>query len=541
MAGWGWRDTDVKSNERYLYRITPALPENSPVKVEMGAAYVSLDEYEELPKPIGLTAVWGDKSVMLAWDYSMLKEVYNSYYIEKSADGKTFVRVEGVPVTNLNNREQQAAQRMYYIDSLANNQSQYCYRIVGTTAFGETGEPSDAVSGKGKQQLSYVPSISRSTVNDEGELELEWEFDQRGNSLIKGFALNRSDEPDKNYLAVVKNISPDKRSLNFNKLNASNYFTISAIPHEGEPAVSFPVLVQPVDSVPPAIPSGLKGSIDSTGVVTLTWKRNTEPDMLGYKVYRAQVKGEELMPLFDIALRDTVYRDTVDVKNLNRKVYYAISAADLRYNQSDLSSVLELEKPDVIQPSPPVISGYRITDAGIEIAWVNSPDEGVMQHRIYRRKKSVGGEYHIPVLLKTIDDLKVHSYTDTSAVTGVRYIYTVTAMKKNWKESDYSNALTAFTNKPKPQQMLIDRFDAVVDKTNRMLKLTWSDRLQNVKYYELYKSTGDENMAQWKTVSGEQHEVMDEGLYVNTACKYIIRAILKDGKNTPTKELTIKY
>lgn len=539
LAAWGWRDTDVKKGERYLYRIIPLLPEKLRPITEMGAVYTSLDEYEELPKPVGLGAIWGDKTVLLAWDYAMLKDVYNSYYIEKSADGKNYQRLDGVPVTNLNSKEDKPAQRMYYIDSVADNAIKYYYRVVGITAFGETGQPSDSIVGKGKQLLAYVPHITRSVVNDEGKLELEWEFDERGNALISGFKLNRSDSPDNGYAIAVADIKPTQRSLVFDKLSASNYFTISAVPKEGEPVASFPVLIQPVDSFPPAIPKGLKGTVDSAGVVTLTWNKNTEPDMLGYKLYRAQVKGEELMPLFDIALQDTVYRDTVDVKTLNRKVYYAVASLDMRYNHSDKSPVVELEKPDLLKPSPPVISGYRVKDEGIEISWVNSSDEGVVQHRIYRKEKASADT--LPSLLVSIADTSVHRYVDTSAVTNVRYGYTLTAQKKNGLESDVSNMLTAFTNKPKRQQLVIDRFDAVVDKTNRLLKLTWNDRLQNVKYYELYKSTDGQNMSQWKTVSGEQHEVMDENLMVNVTYQYLIRAIMKDGKNTSTKELTIKY
>jgi hypothetical protein len=325
----------------------------------------------------------------------------------------------------------------------------------------------------------------------------------------------------------------------FDKLNASNYFTISAIPHEGQAVTSFPVLVQPVDSIPPAIPTGLKGIIDSTGLVTLTWNKNTELDIYGYKVHRAHVKGEELMPLFDIALQDSVFVDTIDVLNLNRHVYYTISSVDMRYNQSDQTPVLELEKPDLLQPSAPVISGYRVDNEGIMIEWVNSPDDGVMQHRIYRRIKE---ENHLSLeLLATITDKTIQRYTDTSAVTNVRYLYTVTALKKNWLESEPSNVLTAFTNKPKAQEMLITRFDAIVDKENRMLKLLWSDNIKNVKYYEIYKGDDVEGTSLWKKIPASEKEVLDDKLYINTTYKYLIRAILSDGRNTKFKELTIKY
>jgi fibronectin type 3 domain-containing protein len=582
MAAWGWKDTDVKPNERYLYRVIPVMSEKNPEEIQQGAVFVAMDEYEVLPKPMGLTGIFGDKNVMLVWDYISLNDIYNSYYIEKSADGRNFTRMDGVPVTNLNSKDDRPAQRMYFVDSLVNNTGKYYYRVVGVTPFGEIGPPSQIISGQGSEVLAFTPFIRYGTINEAGNLELEWEFDKQGNSLIKGFELKRADKADGDYEIVVPDIAPVNRSLLIgkDKLNTSNYFVMTAIPVDGLPVESFPFLVQPVDSIPPAIPTGFKGSVDTSGIVTLTWNKNTESDLLGYKVYRAQIKNEEAIALFDIAWRDTVYRDTIVVKNLNRKVYYALASLDHRYNQSDPTALLELEKPDIIPPSSPVISNYRITDAGIEISWINSTDADVVQHRVWRREKTIG--YSLPTLLKTVTDTAIVNYVDTTAVTNQKYVYTVTALKKNYLESRPSNGLTAFTNKPKLRNTEIERFDAIVDKTNRMLKLTWVDKLSDVQYYEVYKGEGtggttptppeegnpdpdtvkegnttpappeegnaasptlskEGNISLWKTLPAGQYEILDEELISNTTYQYIIRAILKSGKNTKSKSLTIKY
>jgi fibronectin type 3 domain-containing protein len=535
MAGWGWRDNTVKQGERYLYRIVPAMPDDGRLKIEYGANFVAMDEYEQLPKPVGLTAVFGDKSVMLAWNYNVLGNIYNSYHIEKSIDGRSFEQIKGIPITNLNNRNE----RMYFVDSLTDNTTKYYYRICGITPFGELGPPSDSITGKGVRQLLYTPHISKATLDNSGEMELEWEFDESGNDLVKSFELSRSDFPDKYYTTVLRDIDPARRSLLFKELNPTNYFIITAIPHKGEPRKSFPILVQPADSLPPAVPSKLQGNIDSAGIVTVWWNKNTEVDLLGYKVYRSFLKDVEPVPLFDIALKDTVYKDTVNINNLNRKVYYTLSAVDLRYNQSDLAPLLELEKPDIIPPSSPVISGYKVRKDGIEIQWINSSDTSVIQHRIWRHDKRAG--YMPKTLLKSITDKSVTNYIDTSATVGTHYIYTVTAMKRNWLESPPSNSLTAFTNYPKQKTMDLDRFNAIVDKQNKMLKLTWSDKLQNVNYYELYKGMNNENISLWKTVQGDKREIIDDNLLLSTTYRYLIRAILKDGKNTKSKSLTIKY
>lgn len=536
MAGWGWRDADVKPGERYLYRIIPLLPEKNDPVVEIGFAYVSIDEYEELPAPVGLAGVWGDKSVMLVWDYGLLSHVYNSYFIERAEEGLDFVRQSGQPVSNLNNRDEQASQRLYFQDTLGENGKEYRYRVRGVTAFGEVGPPSDTITGRGKVLLAYVPHINRAIINDEGVLELEWEFDERGNTMIRGFELNRADRVAGDYRVVAGDLPAVSRSLKYGALQSSNYFTITAIALEGESRVSFPVLVQPEDTMPPAIPESLTGEVDTLGVVTLQWRGNREPDLLGYKVYRGQVKGEEWVPLFDAAWRDTVYRDTIEVHNLNANVYYVITAVDMRYNQSVFSKILELKKPDMTPPLSPVISGYGITAGGIEIRWTCSPDADVAEHRLYRIEKGRDG---IPEVLKRFPGGKVSGYTDPDIVSGVRYTYSVTAVDSSGLESVPTPSLTAFSNRVAPKNNRIDRLDAVVDKEHGMIKLVWSDRLQEVAHYELYKGEGDLPLSTWKTVPGWQYEILDEGLIVNVKYHYLIRAVFQQGGNSESKSITI--
>jgi fibronectin type 3 domain-containing protein len=194
-----------------------------------------------------------------------------------------------------------------------------------------------------------------------------------------------------------------------------------------------------------------------------------------------------------------------------------------------------------LPPTAPVLSDYKIRDEGIEIGWINSPDPDVVWHRIWRCEKKEG--YTPPDILAVIDDNATTSYIDTSALVGVHYVYTVTAAKRNLLESRASNALTLFTNKPKGKTMTIDRLDAVMDKQNKMLKLIWSDKLQDVLHYEIYKGVNEEKLTLWKTVSADKNvrEILDEDILVNETYRYAVRAILKSGRNTGAKTLIVKF
>lgn len=96
-----------------------------------------------------------------------------------------------------------------------------------------------------------------------------------------------------------------------------------AISLEGE--LSAPACITRTDVFPPAPPQGL-AAVSTPGVVQLIWNANTEKDLAGYLVLRADAADETLRPLTPAPVRDTVYRDET-VKPDVRYVY-AIVAVD---------------------------------------------------------------------------------------------------------------------------------------------------------------------------------------------------------------------
>lgn len=85
------------------------------------------------------------------------------------------------------------------------------------------------------------------------------------------------------------------------------------------------VCTAPTDVFPPAAPKGL-GAVAGSGVISLIWDANTEPDLAGYIVLRAEAPGDKLQPLTPTPIRETTFRDTT-VKPGVRYVY-AIVAVD---------------------------------------------------------------------------------------------------------------------------------------------------------------------------------------------------------------------
>jgi len=105
---------------------------------------------------------------------------------------------------------------------------------------------------------------------------------------------------------------------------------------EGED--SPPVEIFTRDIYPPAQPAGLQAVFSSVGqkpFIDLTWAPNLDSDLAGYNVYR-WMKGEKPAKLNRQLVQTPSYRD--EKVEPGHTYFYAVSAVDLRDNESPLST-----------------------------------------------------------------------------------------------------------------------------------------------------------------------------------------------------------
>ncbi|MCD0469155.1 hypothetical protein [Flavobacterium sp. JAS] len=531
-AGLGFEDLSPKQNEKYIYRIISNVPETE-MDIAYGGVFVSLKEYEPLPKPMDFTANFTDSSTMLSWNFKILANEYGSYYIERSTDKKIFKRITEKPYTSLS-QQNSNNNRIFYIDSIANNVS-YSYRIQGISAFGELGPYSEIVTGKGKKVLKFVPHLTIKEFKDDTTVNLIWEFPEEGDSEISGFELNRSDEDDSKYTTVVKNISVKSRSVVYNKLLGTNYFTLTAIGKNGNNRTSFPMLVQPVDSIPPSKPVGLKGVIDSLGVVKLTWTHNTEKDLLGYRIYKANNPDEEYSQVTISPSEPNTFEDKVVVKTLNSKVYYKIIAVDYRYNMSDFSEPLILKKTDLIPPASPAFTKYEIKDSSIFLEWANSSSDDVAVHQLYRKEDD---QKDWSLVFETKN--KEEKFQDKNVKDGSLYKYTIFAKDESNLVSNPSPGVNLLV--PKYSVMpSVKGFFAQANKTTNTIDLSWEYSNNEVDSFEIYKASDKDALQLIQIVVGKIKRLSDPTITINTTYKYGIRAVYKDGRTSQMDFYTIKF
>lgn len=543
LAGWAYKDVNIKSNERYLYSVSINQNNSSGVSalVVKGDAVAEVSSNSDLPKPVDFIGIFKDQTVTISWEYLQLRDTYTSYYVEKSENGSAFKSLGDLPVMNMNDTDGRQAQGMTFVDSLAQNNSKFSYRIRGKTIFGDYGPYSDAISGKGKKSLEITPRISNFKISEDEQIAINWEFPNEVEKDIIAFELLHSETDLENTYKVVKNKIPViDRALVTKSLASSNYYKIQAIGKNKDKRESFAVLVQPNDITPPETPLELKGKIDSLGIVHLQWKANSEKDLEGYHIFRGIQKGDEMVRITPQAISKNIYKDNVVLENLNSTVYYYVTATDIRKNQSKPSIILELEKPDKVKPQAPVFTEYKLEEDGkITLSWLRSYSDDVALHQLYRQDKD-GADKSWKMIYEAKDIQPNFIYTDKNVEADKRYAYYLLAIDKNKLKSDKSPEITLRSNSFEAQSVLTN-LSGSANRDKKQIELIWKIDKKDVGEILVYRQKGIEKPTHWGTLSGAQNFLEDKAVQTGNVYTYLLKPMLKNNHVSKTEKITIEF
>jgi fibronectin type 3 domain-containing protein len=218
----------------------------------------------------------------------------------------------------------------------------YVYQVVSVNRRGYPSSPSNPVT----VYWDYPPLSPRMVRAEQGDkrVDLYWEAVEGGT----GYNVYRRTEGEEfpNYplnrvpLTVTQytdlNVENEKRYV----------YSVRAVRRvvktevEGKGSLGIPVT--PTDLIPPSPPVGLV-AIPLKNGIELNWRRNREPDLLGYYVYRRKLGEEEFKRLNSIPVTKETYLDT-DVE-LEQDYEYAVTAVDnsVRRNESPRSEEVRVK------------------------------------------------------------------------------------------------------------------------------------------------------------------------------------------------------
>lgn len=515
-----YTDRNVQRGDKYLYRVfIDSAPDE--MASDTGYIYTGPDEILPLPKPLPPEAFCYNGRILIHWKTELFRQIYTAWFAERSSDSSgPYHRINQEAVTSFSSAENDG-HSILFPDTLPVNSGTFFYRILGINPFGEIGPPSSPVKVLPCSSRSELPVISSARVQGDTIVILNWMHAvQDSPTEIK---IWRSSFESKNYTCIAQ--VPASDTIFADSIpSGTNYYKISVKMSDGDVRFSMPVLVQLPDTVPPSPPKGLQGSADTSGVITLVWKHNQEPDIYGYRIYRGNNPGEEFSQITVRPVFDTIYYDTIEANTLSRKVYYRLMALDNRQNYSALSEIIEIVKPDRIPPPPPVVYTISGDFDGIYLAFSGKTSEDTKEACIFISSPGDTSFTLKKVIPATADTLV---WTDTSAIPGVVYNYYIILTDSAGNKSPASGIISMVRNS------LPAAFSPVLKyrkgKSKQLVVLSWNKIPGNIKRIVIFRAEPNETFQAYASVAGDATTFTDQQTQTKKKYRYVIQAVSQTG------------
>jgi len=547
FAGLGLVDSNVRPNERYLYIIFINDPD-SVLNVERGLYFISPADEPTVPiMDDVLRATFFEHHVVLTWDIRVLRNFFSSYVIERSENGRDFVAVNDRPFLLLENPGTNPNE-MVFIDSLRNPNITYHYRIRGRNAFGQLSEPSNVVRGRSQRTLTANPELLEITVDNRNRLEISWTIDPASERDVSHFEIRSRHDRFGEDEVLSANIASRRRSITIPKPQRASYISVVAFGQDGTVRPSFPMLFQKEDSIPPDPPVGLQATIDSFGVVHLQWRANTEDDLSGYRIFRANQATAEFIQITTDEIRDTIFFDTVSM-NTTTSVFYRVMAIDFRGNQSQLSAIYEARRPILFAPTAPVITAHRLDENRLFLKWANSADPNVTATQILIQPQNddwvnnAGADLQsVPPynwkILTTIPTTGIHDST-TIVLQHTGNIKIATRSVSSTHVSNLSNPIHLTPRAPNPTT---PELFATANQQQGMVSLRWTTRTtEPVQRIQIFRNEQGQPPTVLRTLSGSELQYIDTNVQEGTTYEYRIRIETESQNTNFSRAITVQF
>jgi len=305
----------------------------------------------------------------------------------------------------------------------------YTYRVTAYDQAGNEGVASAQVSATPTADVTApaAPTGLVATAGD-GSVALGW----TGNSEsdLAGYRVYRASGASWELIASVTTNAHTDTGL----ANGTAYsYRVTAYDVSGnESPASTAATATPRDLTAPAAPASLPAT-GGDGRVVLDWADNTESDLAGYRVYRAEGAGWTLLASVTVS-------GYTDSGLANGTTYsYRVTAYDSAGNPSAPATASATPR-DAVAPAAP--AGLTATGAqgSVVLDWADNGESDLAGYRVYRG--SADGTWSLIATVAT------SAHTDTTVDAGTAYTYRVTASDTSGNESAPSATASATPTNP---------------------------------------------------------------------------------------------
>jgi|GEM_PF-381614 len=334
-----YTDNDVINETTYYYWLTATDSSDNESVMSDGMQATPADT-QPPATPTGLIATGLDGQVDLEWTANTESDLaHYTLYRNTTNDASNATVLETISAPNTT-----------YIDNSVTNETTYYYWLTATDQKDNESAKSAGVQATPEDTSPPAAPIGLSATGLDGQVDLAWTANAEAD--LAQYTLYRNTTNDSASATALTTIAAPTTSYTDNSVTnqTTYYYWLTAVDNsDNESAMSDGVQATPVDTQPPATPTGLTAT-GLDGQVDLTWTANTEHDLAQYTLYRNTTNDStSATALATIAAPTTNHTDN-SVTN-DTTYYYWLTATDSSGNESAMSLGV---------PATPVIS-FTIT------------------------------------------------------------------------------------------------------------------------------------------------------------------------------------
>lgn len=472
-----YKDTTAKTNVKYTYYIKSFAVLSKQNVYSKNSAAKTLFKYKP-GKTTSLKASNKDKTnyVLLTWQSVPGAD---GYYIYKSTKKSgPFTKTATVSGNS-------------YADKSVNNFSTYYYKVCaynkedGSTY---TGTASSVVCVATKKALStpVIKSIKAKSVKN----VIEWTDDNKSTKTL----VYRKEYGEEKFKYIGSSTTNSYTDTKISTGKKYVYYIKSYVKYSDKEYYSKNSKSLNITNYYPAAVTGLKATNQNkTNYVKLTW--NKASNAKGYYVYRATSKTGTYTKI--ATTKNTSYEDKT-VKNFTT-YYYKICSYNTSGESTFKAPACNAVKVSTVKAlSTPKITSQKASASGITLKWTQ--DSKAKQTYIYRK---VSGEDKYT----RIGTSDTSSYTDTTAVTSVKYVYYIKSSATYSDKTYYSSkssAVSAISYYPAK----VKNVSVSTQNKEQFAYISWSKQ-SKATGYEIYTSsskTGTYTKVAQVTTTSYNHE-----------------------------------
>ncbi len=499
--------TNLNGNRTYFYRVMATNPGGNSAAITGNRLTLPAAATNLLATvPTTGNPRRGRTEIDLTWTDNSFAPT--QFRVERSPDGMSGWTQIGTAQAGVN----------AYTDTGLTENTQYCYRVIGTNGSGN-GDVSNTQCATTLKVPPTGPEGLTATVISSSQINLAWTDtanNEEGFRIERKIGINGTFAP----LAGATSLPVNSNSYQDTGLTENTTYTyrVYAFNNGGDSAPSREAGGTTLQT-PPAAPSNLDANATSASVVRLTWTDNASNET-GFEVEVTPQGGTASTRTVNQVSAGTGQTVTFDATGLNPNTSYVFR---VRARNNNVSAWVGPAS-DLTFPANPsgLTASLQTNPRRVELAWTDNNGANPSGNRIMRKEGS-----NSFLILTDRAAASGTTYTDDTVMAGKTYTYVIVAINTNGDLSTGStNEATVVVPPDAPQAP--ETLTATAQSTTSIL-LAWTDKSDNETLFKIERSTDGvtfRQVATKGTAPGADTQVThtDQGLVSNTLYIYRVRA-----------------